>query len=76
MIDNRFLTPDEVSERYRGTVSPGTLRNWRSMRIGPSFVKIGKAVLYPTSELNAWDAKNKVSCRASGRIDVQAKDEA
>ena len=43
MADNRFLTPEEVSQRYRGTVSPGTLRNWRSMKIGPSFVKIGKA---------------------------------
>ncbi|WP_336741476.1 helix-turn-helix domain-containing protein [Aureimonas altamirensis] len=74
MMDNRFLTPEEVSERYRGSVSLGTLRNWRSMRIGPSFVKIGKAVLYPTSELDAWDEKNKVSCRALGRIDVQAKD--
>ncbi|WP_140847956.1 AlpA family transcriptional regulator [Paracoccus sp. FO-3] len=74
MTDDRFLTPDEVSERYRGTVSPGTLRNWRSMRIGPSFVKIGKAVLYPTSELDAWDEKNKVSCRALGRIGVRAED--
>lgn len=63
MADNRFLTPEEVSQRYRGTVSPGTLRNWRSMKIGPSFVKIGKAVLYPESELDAWDEKNKVNCR-------------
>jgi hypothetical protein len=28
------------------------------MRIGPTFVKIGKAVLYPTNELDAWDQKN------------------
>ncbi|MBX9451515.1 MAG: helix-turn-helix domain-containing protein [Mesorhizobium sp.] len=76
MTDNRFLTPEEVSQRYRGTVSPGTLRNWRSMRIGPSFVKIGKAVLYPVSELDAWDEKNKVSCSALGRIDVQVQDRA
>ena len=33
----------------------GTLRNWRAMKIGPSFVKIGKAVLYPIEELEAWD---------------------
>jgi hypothetical protein len=37
-----FLTLEEVVERYRGQVSAGTLRNWRSMRIGPSFIKIGK----------------------------------
>ncbi|MGF7007038.1 helix-turn-helix domain-containing protein [Aminobacter sp. BE322] len=74
MAENRFLTPEEVSERYRGTVSPGTLRNWRSMRIGPCFVKIGKAVLYPVAELDSWDEKNKVSCRPLGRIDVRAED--
>ena len=25
------------------------------MRVGPTFVKIGKAVLYPVAELEAWD---------------------
>lgn len=64
MADSKFLTPDEVAERYRGGVSVGTLRNWRAMRLGPSFVKIGKAVLYPLDELDAWDEKNKVQCRA------------
>ncbi|MER9924434.1 helix-turn-helix domain-containing protein [Mesorhizobium sp. M0048] len=60
-----MLTPDEVAERYRGSISVGTLRNWRAMRIGPSFVKIGKAVLYRLDELDAWDEKNRVQCRAS-----------
>ncbi|NKK70007.1 helix-turn-helix domain-containing protein [Rhizobium leguminosarum bv. viciae] len=64
MADSKFLTPDEVAERYRGGVSVGTLRNWRAMRLGPSFVKIGKAVLYPLDELDAWDERNKVQCRA------------
>ena len=48
-----FLTPNEVTERYRGEISAGTLRNWRAMRIGPSFLKIGKTVLYPLAELEA-----------------------
>ncbi|CAH2396150.1 helix-turn-helix transcriptional regulator [Mesorhizobium escarrei] len=61
----RYLTPEEVAERYRGGISLGTLRNWRSMRIGPSFVKIGKAVLYPIAELDASDEQNRVACRAS-----------
>ncbi|CAH2396192.1 hypothetical protein MES5069_130100 [Mesorhizobium escarrei] len=42
-----YLTLEEVAARYRGQVSEGTLRNWRTMRIGPSYIKIGKAVLYP-----------------------------
>jgi hypothetical protein len=61
--DETFLTPEEVSTRYRGEVSVGTLRNWRAMRVGPAFVKIGKAVLYPVSELESWDRANLVSCR-------------
>lgn len=57
MPDNKFLTSEEVAERYRGGVSTGTLRNWRAMRIGPTFAKIGKAVLCPTDQLDAWDEK-------------------
>jgi Helix-turn-helix domain len=62
MADTKFLTAEEVSARYRGEV--GTLRNWRAMRIGPAYVKIGKAVLYPVDELDAWDKENLVICRA------------
>jgi hypothetical protein len=62
--EDRFLTPEEVSQRYRGTIAVGTLRNWRAMRVGPPFIKIGKAVLYPLDELAAWDKKNLVVCRA------------
>ncbi len=58
-----YLTLEEVVERYRNQVSEGTLRNWRSKRIGPSFIKIGKAILYPTEELERWDRSNLVSCR-------------
>jgi hypothetical protein len=37
-----YLTLEEVVARYRGQVSEGTLRDWRAMHIGPSFIKIGK----------------------------------
>jgi hypothetical protein len=53
-----FLTLNEVVERYRGQISEGTLRNWRSMRIRPSSIKIGKAILYPLEELDRWDRRN------------------
>ena len=76
MSDKKFLTAEEVSERYRGSVSVGTLRNWRAMKLGPTFVKIGKAVLYPTNELDAWDQKNTVTCRASKGLDVAGGEEA
>ena len=57
-----YLTAEEVSERYRGEITVGTLRNWRALRIGPTFIKIGKAVLYPVDELDAWDRQNLVKC--------------
>ncbi|UPT87023.1 helix-turn-helix domain-containing protein [Bradyrhizobium barranii subsp. apii] len=76
MTSSKFLTPEEVAERYRGGISVGTLRNWRAMRIGPSFVKIGKAVLYPIDELDAWDEKNRVPCRASNRVTEHSRDRA
>lgn len=76
MSETKFLTPEEVTERYRGGVSVGTLRNWRAMKIGPSFVKIGKAVLYPIEELQAWDERNTVQCRASKRLDERVGDQA
>jgi hypothetical protein len=59
-----YLTPEEVSARYRGEVTVGTLRNWRAMRIGPTFVKIGKAVLYSRDELDMWDKAHTVKCQA------------
>lgn len=58
-----YLTSEEVIERYRNKVSDGTLRNWRSKRIGPSYIKIGKAILYPADELDRWDRSNLTSCR-------------
>lgn len=76
MTETTFLTPDEVAERYRGSVSVGTLRNWRSMKIGPSFVKIGKAVLYRIDELDAWDDRNRVQCRTAKRLEESASDRA
>ncbi|WP_315767099.1 MULTISPECIES: helix-turn-helix domain-containing protein [unclassified Bradyrhizobium] len=76
MDDRKYLTPEEVSERYRGAVSVGTLRNWRALRVGPAFVKIGKAVLYPIGELDAWDKGNMVSCHAPKRLPVTRSDQA
>jgi len=75
MGDRKYLTAEEVSERYRGAVSVGTLRNWRAIRVGPPFVKIGKAILYPVDELDAWDKRNMVSCRAFGRLTVTRPDQ-
>jgi hypothetical protein len=64
MSELMFLTLNEVVERYRGQISEGTLRNWRSMRVGASFLKVGKTVLYPLEELDRWDRRSLIVCRA------------
>jgi len=63
MSEPMFPTFNEVIERYRGQIGEGTLRNWRSMRVGPSFLKIGKAVLYPLEELDRWDRRKLIVCQ-------------
>lgn len=63
-MEKEFLTPEEVADRYRGMLSVGTLRNWRSMRMGPSFLKIGKSVLYPRRELEVWERQNLMTCHS------------
>jgi excisionase family DNA binding protein len=50
------LLPKEAAERLR--VSKGTLANWRNKGEGPRFVKFGRRVLYPESELAAFEQKN------------------
>jgi hypothetical protein len=38
------------------------------MRIGPSFLKIGKAILYPSGELDRWDKSILVVCRPTREL--------
>lgn len=68
MTEPVFLTTEEVSDRYRSRITVGTLQNWRAMRIGPPFLKIGKAVLYPLEGLEAWDRENMVQARSSRMV--------
>lgn len=67
MSKKRYLTQEEVSDRYRGMVSVRTLSNWRSARRGPRYVKIGKTVLYDEADLDAWDERNTIKCAATVR---------
>jgi hypothetical protein len=54
----KYLTPDELIERWGGTHTKGTLANRRSKRLGPPFVKFGAKVAYPLDKLEDWEAQN------------------
>ena len=75
MFEPMFLALNEVVERYRGQISEGTLRNWRSMRVGPSFLKVGKAVLYPLEELDRWDRRSLIVCQPFRLLPVDEMNE-
>lgn len=67
MSKKRYLTQEEVAERYRGMISVRTLANWRSARRGPKFLKCGKTILYEEGELDAWDERNTIKCASTVR---------
>lgn len=52
----KFLSAAEVSQRWGGAVSTGTLANWRTQRKGPPYQKLGSKVRYPVAQLEAWEA--------------------
>jgi hypothetical protein len=73
MDDRKYLTTEEVAERYRAVVSVGTLRNWRAMRVGPALIKIGqsstqrpssalgrKETWYPAVQLEKWLRSSRI----------------
>jgi len=42
-----------------------SLESWRYRRIGPSFYRVGKRIVYDESDLAAWLAARRVSTRDS-----------
>lgn len=54
----KFLTPNELVDRWAGSIKIGTLANWRSQDKGPPFSKRGAKVVYPLDKLEAYEAAN------------------
>jgi len=59
--DDPYLTPEEVSARYKGRISVRTLSNWRSSKNGPRYTKLGGAVMYKLSWLVEWEEKRSAT---------------
>ena len=57
-MEKILFTPIEVAEKYN--IAVGTLANWRSQGRGPEYVKYGRKVLYPVSEMDRWLRLNQV----------------
>jgi len=61
------LTPAELAERWRGNVTLKTLSHWRSSGAGPRFLKVGRKVLYPMDEVEAWETTRTMAKVGEGR---------
>jgi hypothetical protein len=58
-----LLTPDETAAYLRLPVRQ--LAQWRYLGIGPAYTKVGRAVRYWQSDLDAWLAAQRVEPRGT-----------
>ena len=61
------LLAEEAAKRLR--VSKGTLANWRTAGGGPRYIKFGRRVLYPETELAAFEQRFTYSSTAESAVD-------
>ena len=59
-MEKKLLTTKELSERWNGSPTPDTLRQWRSKKKGPQYVKLG-GVRYRLSDIVEYEESLK-SC--------------
>ena len=58
--DEEYLTPTNLTERYKKSITLRTLANWRSIGEGPQYTKIGGRVLYALSAVLKWESKRRI----------------
>lgn len=60
----QYLTPAELVDRYKRTITIRTLANWRSTGDGPKYTKIGGRVLYPMTAVISWEESRTLGAKA------------
>ena len=61
----KLLTPREVSESFG--VSEHTLANWRALKTGPPYIRVGGSIRYDASDLKDWLNSRKEKTHAFER---------
>lgn len=59
--EDPLLSPEELVARWSNKISERTLANWRYLKRGPKYQKTGGKVLYPLSEIVAYETRNRVN---------------
>jgi hypothetical protein len=73
MSNIQHLTEKQVETKYGGVFRVKTLQNWRALRIGPRFVRVGRRVFYPSDEIERYLARNLVQTNGSRELDALAE---
>lgn len=60
------LTEDELASRWAMTTK--TLYRWRTQNKGPSYMKLGKKILYPLAAVEAYESQISVEVEAPSRV--------
>ena len=74
MTSGLHLLPSEVADRLR--MSVGQLANLRVTGGGPRFIKLGRKVLYPLAEIEAFEHAHLRSAVSVPAADAQTKTDA
>lgn len=60
-----ILTAEDLSARWGGEVKPDSLKNWRTMKIGPKYVKLGKGancrIVYRLSAVEKYEREHEIT---------------
>ncbi len=63
--EDEYLTPEQLTQRYKKVVTLRTLANWRSTGDGPQYTKIGGRVLYAMSAVLEWESTRRIGAKCS-----------
>ena len=58
VLNGEYLTTEELVARWKNTIKPETLANWRAAKKGPTYVKLGGRILYVLPCVIAWEQSN------------------
>jgi predicted site-specific integrase-resolvase len=59
-MTKKFLSAQELVDRWGGAVSSRTLANWRTQGKGPRYVRVGGRIIYAIEEVEAWEKRRSV----------------
>jgi hypothetical protein len=54
-----YISPYDLCKRWGKAVTPKTLANWRSMGVGPAYVKLNGRIVYALADVADYEQAKK-----------------